>query len=140
MRISDWISDVCSSDLAAHDAAAGRQRLCLRRGGDQRARGEQEGSQVTDGGTDHGDTPCDQKRVTTMMLRRSLSPAPSICARPHSRPIEAPGEPSCAAPASRSPAPNAVAPVRTEAHTHELPSLMRISYAVFCLTHKTNQD
>src|SRR3546814_12059410 len=29
MRISDWSSDVCSSDLAEHDTAAGER--CLRR-------------------------------------------------------------------------------------------------------------
>src|SRR3546814_2828595 len=31
------------------------------------------------------------------------------------------------------------APARSEEHTSELPSLMRISYAVFCLQQKTQQ-
>src|SRR3546814_6662728 len=35
------------------------------------------------------------------------------------------------------PAATALAPVRSEEHTSELQSLMRISYAVFCLQKKT---
>src|SRR3546814_3099536 len=35
-------------------------------------------------------------------------------------------------------APRGVAPCRSEEHTSELQSLMRISYAVFCLKKKTN--
>src|SRR3546814_5380594 len=35
--------------------------------------------------------------------------------------------------------PTASKGVRSEEHTSELPSLMRISYAVFCLKHKTIQ-
>src|SRR3546814_9385238 len=36
------------------------------------------------------------------------------------------------------PVPTATKPARSEEHTTELPSLMRISYAVFCLTKKNN--
>src|SRR3546814_8765276 len=45
----------------------------------------------------------------------------------------------CAAPGRGSPAP-ACAPARSEEHTSELPSLMRISYAVFCLKKKNKQQ
>src|SRR3546814_6077892 len=41
------------------------------------------------------------------------------------------GSPQCAADGGRT--------HRSEEHTSELQSLMRISYAVFCLTNKTNQ-
>src|SRR3546814_5760270 len=44
MRISDWSSDVCSSDLAEHAAHHHRQQLLLRRGDEDlvhRVRGQQ---------------------------------------------------------------------------------------------------
>src|SRR3546814_10857909 len=40
--------------------------------------------------------------------------------------------------ASRLPSPLSAAAVRSEEHTSELQSLMRISYAVFCLKKKTH--
>src|SRR3546814_8126193 len=48
--------------------------------------------------------------------------------------------PSATAPASDDPAPGdpAAGALRSEEHTSELQSLMRISYAVFCLKKKTN--
>src|SRR3546814_7939232 len=39
--------------------------------------------------------------------------------------------------ASRKASPHGILPVRSEEHTSELQSLMRISYAVFCLKKKT---
>src|SRR3546814_8717713 len=41
---------------------------------------------------------------------------------------------------AREPSRNAVSGDQIGRHTSELQSLMRISYAVFCLTKKTNQD
>src|SRR3546814_2945373 len=100
MRISDWSSDVCSSDLVAllaphrpprtrrlhqearrdHRPAQGRpQRACLRPGEAQRAR------------------PRQPRRIQR-------------------------GDP------------------RSEEHTSELQSLMRISYAVFCLKKKQTKN
>src|SRR3546814_1031186 len=38
------------------------------------------------------------------------------------------------------PDPDGIGDARSEEHTSELQSLMRISYAVFCLTNKTKQD
>src|SRR3546814_5297128 len=47
--------------------------------------------------------------------------------------------PAAARPAVRRSRPRKVAPVRSEEHTSELQSLMRISYAVFCLKKKKKQ-
>src|SRR3546814_5845508 len=114
MRISDWSSDVCSSDLlAAPDrraSAGGLGRVPLR------------------------------LRVNPSLQRRQ---------RPHGTAVADPGPVPLAAHAglaaggNRGPAPPAglLRPVgprrRSEEHTSELQSLMRISYAVFCLK-KTN--
>src|SRR3546814_10322448 len=105
MRISDWSSDVCSSDLAAR---RGRRRHRARlyplgsrlvrplRAGDRGGR-EAQGGQRAD-------------------RRRG--------GRPRCRwPLELPVASECAQ-------------SRSEEHTSELQSLMRISYAVFCLKKK----
>src|SRR3546814_8599892 len=87
MRISDWGSDVCSSDLHAP----------LRR---------------------------------TARLRRGGEGPPVGLGSPQARPWQ---------PAVRGPARSSWHhPDRSEEHTSELQSLMRISYAVFCLK-KTKQ-
>src|SRR3546814_6794037 len=95
MRISDWSSDVCSSDLRYHSpvagvpASAGYQCPSTDRNAEpsvsiQRAAGRS----------------CDASRQARLPRR----------ACPHKR---------------------------SEEHTSELQSLMRISYAVFCLKKKT---
>src|SRR3546814_1177221 len=90
MRISDWSSDVCSSDLAPDVGVGG-----------------------CDGGGGH--VPAPSRRTVTARVRPACPTA------------------SAAATAqAASPAP------RSEEHTSELQSLMRISYAVFCL--KTKKD
>src|SRR3546814_3365332 len=81
MRISDWSSDVCSSDLGRHCAAFRSAR------------------------------------------RTSAS-----------RPAPSPRSSSAAATAALASA--GLKPRRSEEHTSELQSLMRISYAVFCLKKK----
>src|SRR3546814_3097573 len=80
MRISDWSSDVCSSDLRNNFRAqpAGRRR--------QR----------------HAEPPCGARTSTSGTL--ASSPARKVARL-----------------------------VRSEEHTSELQSLIRISYAVFCL-------
>src|SRR3546814_2836612 len=100
MRISDWSSDVCSSDLH------GRFR---RRRDQDRAAGR--GRAVPDAQPPAGD-------AEPPLHRRQPDEEES---RP--RPEEARG--------SRRPA-----PARSEEHTSELQSLMRISYAVFGLKKK----
>src|SRR3546814_9302601 len=97
MRISDWSSDVCSSDLAA-----GQTHL-------------REGWH----GSGHGDAPKESCSAS-----RSASTRPDSCrARMNG------GPPSTGA---------WCLATRSEEHTSELQSLMRISYAVFCLKKKTN--
>src|SRR3546814_5971482 len=100
MRISDWSSDVCSSDLRkTHD--------CRNSGGFARLR------------------------------RAGLLPAvkaASICGL-HVKRVGAPSQPPTSrAEGLRSCEPDSPCPgVRSEEHTSELKSLLRISYAVLCL-------
>src|SRR3546814_6424584 len=98
MRISDWSSDVCSSDLVAIDLAR---------------------------------TPCDDQRWIVILR---------IVANREARPAFATTKPEvvdqrvhtgrCHVRISAQVTPGAE---RSEEHTSELKSLMRISYAVFCL-------
>src|SRR3546814_3604837 len=119
MRISDWSSDVCSSDLLrvqeALVAAAFVQRLLRRFGHAQPHQ-----SQRDDAHDVHivMRTGADVVRVRHTILhephRRGLEFAIGL--------FEAGGEIG----------------ERSEEHTSELQSLMRISYAVFCLKKKKN--
>src|SRR3546814_3865137 len=88
MRISDWSSDVCSSDLVLRPA--GRQRSA--------------------------------RPPNISMFPRQL---PSVSTSP-----------SAGAPGSSTTGSSSIG-YRSEEHTSELQSLMRISYAVFCLKKKT---
>src|SRR3546814_1467733 len=91
MRISDWSSDVCSSDLPAHQLDVLRRVPCP-----ANARG------------DHGMIPSndnnggEERRTLWIVLLLNAAIAAGFF-------------------------------VRSEEHTSELQSLMRISYAVFCL-------
>src|SRR3546814_5619536 len=91
MRISDWSSDVCSSDLPG----------CRPRTAGSRAR------QNWSGPRSHGWKPADPGRNSAGSGSAGRGPPPS----PRTD--------------------------RSEEHTSELQSLMRISYAVFCLKKKT---
>src|SRR3546814_5656593 len=115
MRISDWSSDVCSSDLERRDGLQGGDVVpgCLRlldtgevRVDDLGVALQAEDQRDVDGDarTDHlGD------RRQAGLRGRDLDQ--------HVGPVHARGE-------------------RSEEHTSELQSLMRISYAVFCLKKK----
>src|SRR3546814_8060892 len=123
MRISDWSSDVCSSDLAqacrrAANAASdsghranGKSALTptplpLRRRGAKAMRFQQPLScEAGEGGA--------KRRVRVRLLLHTHS---------HARPT--------------TPSPQPLSRSRSEEHTSELQSLMRISYAVFCLNNK----
>src|SRR3546814_7114268 len=106
MRISDWSSDVCSSDLLARfaglgrakDAAVGEEHGDQRRADEQRAIGFQHG-EVADPGTTEAQGDKDQRPQTAGRCED-----------------------------------------RSEEHTSELQSLMRNSYAVFCLKKKTTNN
>src|SRR3546814_3378178 len=96
MRISDWSSDVCSSDLgAAEGIGEGRQRREYHAGhGDQhRHRKDDQATHKVSGEYHQG-----QPEAAAQRFQRDLQ--------------------------------------RSEEHTSELQSLMRISYAVFCLKKK----
>src|SRR3546814_4534884 len=94
MRISDWSSDVCSSDLLDGRGRHPRRRLC----------------------------PDPEGRSPRASSRTVPAAAASISV--------------CATGACRASATGVARSRRSEEHTSELQSLMRISYAVFCLKKK----
>src|SRR3546814_2624956 len=97
MRISDWSSDVCSSDL--HQVRPRGAQLCL----------------------------AAQARRTDNRIRRQLRQrAETVGDKRIARILAAEESSECQA-------------LRSEEHTSELQSLMRISYAVFCLKKKKTQ-
>src|SRR3546814_2853366 len=123
MRISDWSSDVCSSDL--FEPARGAQAF-----------GKRGGVLAQQAGIEHGGRGVVGGRRDYRVSRRGLPPA-ALCqnaASPRNRSIE------CPRPSLR---PHRVVAnpcsARSEEHTSELQSLMRISYAVFCLKKKNNR-
>src|SRR3546814_4720060 len=105
MRISDWSSDVCSSDLGYRDAGYGRHRP----GPDRH--------QVREG-------PHDAARAG----RKGGEFGPAQAVQPQDD-GHGPDHPEGPQPGEA----HHVEPARSDEHTSELQSLMRISYAVFCL-------
>src|SRR3546814_6693132 len=104
MRISDWSSDVCSSDLHQHEEAGGVEegedeeehgvhRIARAHHHDPRGHG--------DGGEEIEGQGLNDHAAGLLSVSRPLRPWPAAA--------------------------------RSEEHTSELQSLMRISYAVFCL-------
>src|SRR3546814_5952927 len=117
MRISDWSSDVCSSDLIATQKAASLPAKAGV-GGETRPRGPA----PVAGGT------AGRNEVEHPERSEGLPQAASGLAGSAARTrLIGRGTSNAAA---RSAA-------RSEEHTSELQSLMRISYAVFCLKKKT---
>src|SRR3546814_7170758 len=115
MRISDWSSDVCSSDLAGR-----AQRLVA-------------AEQLHDLVDDDGDGQADQGDRQELVAAGEGQQFFEI----HGGRARAGRRPGIVAqPAGRTP----VALVRSEEHTSELQSLMRSSYAVFCLKKKKTQS
>src|SRR3546814_3310571 len=111
MRISDWSSDVCSSDLPEDVALATRIHHLLH----------------VEGFTVEGA----RKALAGQGERAPLDTAsPPVPASSNGVPLQA-----LVALRQRL----ATALDRSEEHTSELQSLMRNSYAVFCLTKKINQ-
>src|SRR3546814_4080319 len=130
MRISDWSSDVCSSDLAIGaaliDRVAGNAllehgfALCGIRAGEQRG----------DGGTRFCALSAFRlnafDRVAHFLRAFLMENLSADDARAQSDDAR-----------EQDPASNGIGTiVRSEEHTSELQSLMRISYAVFCLKKK----
>src|SRR3546814_6768709 len=104
MRISDWISDVCSSDLARPlDELLDEHAV------------------VAEAGL--GFVPHRLEGVAHVLfaIGKAHALAAAACRRLHHHRIA-----------------DAIGDFRSEEHTSELQSLMRISYAVFCLKKKKN--
>src|SRR3546814_3846012 len=127
MRISDWSSDVCSSDLAlailrlkdmAFDLQDQFDRLRIAHSFDPVSRGRRaiERRPAGNGVTQHHRMG-DGAQPLSLLLRR--------LAFERERALMLLGE--------RQFIPPSVLDMRSEEHTSELQSLMRISYAVFCL-------
>src|SRR3546814_8990780 len=123
MRISDWSSDVCSSDLERE--AIGGQAVIEARGGER---------PVEDRAQFH------VARGHVRKQRRRLEQPraqPHVAIRAAGK-IDRPGR--VHRQRRRAQRQRALdAAVRSEEHTSELQSLMRISYAVFCLKKKTTK-
>src|SRR3546814_1487459 len=119
MRISDWSSDVCSSDLGA--AAAARRGRGAAAGPGQRRQGA--AARVPD--------PALEQRRTRVLPAQRAAAAAAVAARRYQR-LALPGG---GAGIHRQRADRGVPDrlpdlPRSEEHTSELQSLMRISYAV----------
>src|SRR3546814_1240358 len=125
MRISDWSSDVCSSDLIC------RYGVSLR------------------------PAPTSPPRIASTSLRLGawaplLEQTTAAVAAAKRRWVSSPASPAVSMlamkpPRQASPAPTVSATMtandgRSEEHTSELQSLMRNSYAVFCLKKKTTHN
>src|SRR3546814_7504965 len=136
MRISDWSSDVCSSDLSARRASVKVDDRKIER------------AAVAACGGDDGRREGAVRRRDDMhraVLRRSERHAGrkrraargqrqrQIVGIEYPRPIIDAGQAECGA---MFPHAGAVDRPRSEEHTSELQSLMRLSYAVFCLKKK----
>src|SRR3546814_3397585 len=123
MRISDWSSDVCSSDLPAQRFDLVEQpviaRHMLRRFGAQRRMRQK--SQQPEPIIDRDDDNAPLRKLRAVVHRfRTAAPDQRAAVDPdHDRQL---------------------ARIRSEEHTSELQSLMRISYAVFCLKKKTKRE
>src|SRR3546814_6848731 len=117
MRISDWSSDVCSSDLSTSKSLhLSGVHLFKPRPGHIAEEDQRFVRRVS------CRCPCKQPAIPSPhRVRPPCSRLPAAAAAMHDAP--------------RSSA--TVKPARSEEHTSELQSLMRISYAVFCLKKKT---
>src|SRR3546814_10887284 len=121
MRISDWSSDVCSSDLKGTGTgdAAGAAARCQGRGGGcgRRAGGgdlsREPSASIIENLTQRREGAKEEEGAHTKTQRCRCKPRHRALTRPW------------------------LSDLRSEEHTSELQSLMRISYAVFCLKKKT---
>src|SRR3546814_4451198 len=109
MRISDWSSDVCSSDLAALARLAGQYAFDIA-DAEHLPGAEYRGEEFS-------------RRLGRVDRGGRIEAIVAIAAGRRRGLAEMPEQDRAAA--------------RSEEHTSELQSLMRISYAVFCLKKKT---
>src|SRR3546814_4300673 len=104
MRISDWSSDVCSSDLQ-------RENFVQQRDDDKRRLKTASSEAVKPALQSHIDYLCEAVKSIEKLIRQSAESLDR----------------------------EKVTHLRSEEHTSELQSLMRISYAVFCLKKKKHK-
>src|SRR3546814_8100350 len=119
MRISDWSSDVCSSDLAA--ARAGRKLNHWGKPGRQ---------------PDEGALAAPPPAIWALWQSQPRSPDRFQAAARRSAPSALREGYDRSVPQAPVPLPWRAHTRRSEEHTSELQSLIRISYAVFCLKTK----
>src|SRR3546814_8779345 len=140
MRISDWSSDVCSSDLFTHAfpqhgrsacARSGQEQPGAETGGDGRRDGEGQGAPVLSGAPRLREA--SDPGAVQAMAGNQLDGERNAAGRDQQDGARRGAEPDDPAP------PGAAGEQdggRSEEHTSDLQSLMRISYAVFCLKKK----
>src|SRR3546814_6547544 len=134
MRISDWSSDVCSSDLGGGSnslALSGSSTLAgnVALGGNGSSLGLSGSAQIN-GDVDFGGGASTLTLSGTAALNGAIGNAGNVAVAMNGGTLNA-GNKGAVALASL-----AVGASRSEEHTSELQSLMRISYAVFCLKKK----
>src|SRR3546814_1322418 len=127
MRISDWSSDVCSSDLQCGFAHAVQRRIRKRPSRAAAANLAVSGVAGGAGSIIRAPGSASPSRGGSPGNRRCREPAPDRTTAPE--PPDALRRGAGGRPRSRS-----------EEHTSELQSLMRISYAVFCLKKKKEKQ
>src|SRR3546814_6239972 len=127
MRICDWSSDVCSSDLGSgrhrfpERLLPPRHRLARGRAGSKELKSPLSSSLLSSGRAYEGLTTPPTGRSWSGVQHHRQGQAHSLASTRFG---------------STSPTLTALS-CRSEEHTSELQSLMRISYAVFCLKKKT---
>src|SRR3546814_10411376 len=127
LRISDWSSDVCSSALGNREILGVDGNALLAQLGDlvaQRPRIEDDA--VADDRQRAGDDTRRQQRQLVHLLADDERMAGIMTALEADHGVGAAREP--------------IDDLRSEENTSELQSLMRISYAVFCLNKKNNTN
>src|SRR3546814_3955510 len=125
MRISDWSSDVCSSDLAPQDHTLGPRAL---RGRCGTCAGGGAVGRVRMGQHLHRRNDVDAVARPVLLSADAQHAAGAVRGGDGVRAF--PAGAAGAEPVAHQPSP------RSEEHTSELQSRMRISYAVFCLKKK----
>src|SRR3546814_3570512 len=136
MRISDWSSDVCSSDLLPADDGDRVHGLCASLGADELLGREGDHRPVRRdprGGRADPDLAAGRFRTRQRVAQPLLLAALPAALRDRGRRDPA----HLGAAYSGFLQPDRRGSERSEEHTSELQSLMRISYAVFCLTKTT---
>src|SRR3546814_10636783 len=126
MRISDWSSDVCSSDPDAQQEAFADVVVVI-------------------GGASRGDRDFGRSAFALLGLDIAFADVAIKPGKPvwygrlgQTHVLGLPGNPTAAFTVASLFLAPLLAGLRSEEHTSELQSLMRSSYAVFCLTKKNN--